>query len=74
VNDKIAAAHYFGKRVAYIFKAKNTKNNTKFRVMWGTIARAHGHNGLVRAKFRKNLPAKAMGGPLRVMLYPNRTI
>lgn len=68
------ASYYFGKRVAYIYKAKNLKNNTKYRVMWGTISSAHGNSGLVIAKFRRNLPARAMGGQVRVMLYPNRRV
>eukprot|EP00350_Pseudokeronopsis_sp_OXSARD2_P011833 CAMPEP_0170551814 /NCGR_PEP_ID=MMETSP0211-20121228/9814_1 /TAXON_ID=311385 /ORGANISM="Pseudokeronopsis sp., Strain OXSARD2" /LENGTH=123 /DNA_ID=CAMNT_0010859217 /DNA_START=33 /DNA_END=404 /DNA_ORIENTATION=+ len=73
-NDKDQAKFYFGKRVAYVFKAKTIKNNSKFRVIWGRIAKSHGNIGLVRAKFRKNLPPKALGGTLRVMLYPNRKI
>ena len=40
--------------------------------MWGRIARAHGDNGVVIARFAKNLPPRAMGATLRVMLYPNR--
>ena len=74
VNDKKDTPYYFGKRVAYIYKAKSTVNNTKFRAIWGRIVKAHGNNGVVRAKFAKNLPPRAMGATLRVMLFPNRAI
>ena len=74
VNDKKDTSFYFGKRVAYIYKVKTARNNTRFRVMWGRIAKPHGSNGTVRARFAKNLPPKAMGATLRVMLYPNRTV
>ena len=73
VSDKKDTSFYFGKRVAYIFKAKNTRRNTKFRVIWGRVVKSHGNNGSVRAQFARNLPPKAMGAQLRVMLYPNRS-
>ena len=51
VNEKKDAAFYFGKRVAYIYKGKSVRNNSKFRVIWGKIVKSHGNNGLVRAQF-----------------------
>ena len=48
-EDKAQAKFYFGKRVAYVFKAKTIKNNSRFRVIWGRIVKGHGNNGLVRA-------------------------
>lgn len=71
VQDQKAARFYAGKRVCYIFKAKTEKNGSKFRAIWGRVTRPHGTNGAVRAKFNVNLPAKSLGGPIRVMLYPS---
>mmetsp|Transcript_13388 Transcript_13388/g.18138 ORF Transcript_13388/g.18138 Transcript_13388/m.18138 type:complete len:125 (+) Transcript_13388:47-421(+) len=62
---------YCGKRVAYIYRAKTEKQGTKFRIMWGKVRRPHGNSGVVRTKFKKNIPAKAFGGPCRIMLYPS---
>ena len=71
VGERKDAQFYFGKRVAYVYKTKTEKKNSKFRVMWGKITRAHGNNGVVRAKFRRNLPPKSLGAPCRIMLYPS---
>lgn len=71
VNSKDDSSFYYGKRVAYIYKTKTMKKGSKMRCIWGKVVRAHGSNGAVRAKFRRNLPPKAIGGPVRVMLYPS---
>ena len=59
-------------RVVYIYKAKKEIKGTKFRSIWGKVCRPHGNNGLVRCRFRKNLPPSSIAGPCRVMLYPSR--
>ena len=71
VEDKAATAFYAGKRVVYIYKAPKERNGTKFRTMWGRIGNPHGSNGLVKAKFSRNMPPRALGAPVRVMLYPS---
>merc|ERR1712167_128269 len=71
VNAKEDVSFYCGKRIAYIDKAKREVNGSKYRVMWGKVARPHGHSGVVRAKFRKTLPPSSLGASCRVMLYPS---
>jgi large subunit ribosomal protein L35Ae len=71
LDDKKATSFYAGKRVVYIYKAGKEKNGSSFRTMWGRIGNPHGANGLVRAKFAKNLPPRALGAPVRIMLYPS---
>eukprot|EP01015_Nassula_variabilis_P018422 TRINITY_DN29_c0_g1_i5.p1 TRINITY_DN29_c0_g1~~TRINITY_DN29_c0_g1_i5.p1 ORF type:complete len:165 (+),score=49.52 TRINITY_DN29_c0_g1_i5:69-563(+) len=72
LNDKEGSWYYLGKRVAYIFKASTLKNGTRFRVQWGRVTKAHGNNGVVIARFKRAIPPQAMGGQVRIMLYPNR--
>ncbi|KAL4125430.1 hypothetical protein PRIC2_009014 [Phytophthora ramorum] len=72
LTDKKDVDFYLGKKIAYIYKAKSLKNGSQFRVVWGKVMRAHGSNGVVRAKFAKNLPAEAISKSVRVMLYPSR--
>ncbi|MES1918508.1 hypothetical protein MHBO_000473 [Bonamia ostreae] len=59
---------YIGKKIAYVYKGD--KNGDK-REMVGKVMRPHGNSGVVRAKFVKNLPAKAIGERVRVYLYPS---
>jgi large subunit ribosomal protein L35Ae len=73
VDSKQEAEFYCGKKVAFVTRAKaDAKTGKKaFRVTWGKVCRTHGSNGVVRCRFRRNLPPQAMGGKVRVMLYPS---
>ncbi|PQE20830.1 60S ribosomal L33 protein [Rutstroemia sp. NJR-2017a BBW] len=71
VDSTEAANFYCGKKVAFVYRAQKEVRGSKIRVIWGKIARPHGNSGVVRARFRQNLPPKSFGASVRVMLYPS---
>ena len=60
VASKADTAFYLGKKLCYIYKAQTKKRNSLYRTIWGKVTRPHGKSGVVRAKFRKNLPPSSM--------------
>mmetsp|Transcript_70304 Transcript_70304/g.152766 ORF Transcript_70304/g.152766 Transcript_70304/m.152766 type:complete len:126 (+) Transcript_70304:66-443(+) len=72
VRTREDTSFYVGKRCAFVYKCKREVRNSRYRVMWGKVKRPHGNSGVVRAKFRKNLPPRCFGGPVRIMMYPSK--
>jgi large subunit ribosomal protein L35Ae len=68
LNDRSDVKFYLGKRVVFVYKAAKG-----YRTIWGKITAPHGNKGTVLARFRSNLPPKAIGATLRVMLYPQHS-
>ncbi|KAH9992712.1 ribosomal protein L35Ae-domain-containing protein [Russula compacta] len=71
VANKEDAQFYLGKRVAYVYRAKRAIAGSNVRVIWGRVTRPHGNSGVVKSKFRSNLPPHAFGASVRIMLYPS---
>lgn len=65
VNSKSDVKSYLGKKVVYVYKG-----NKGYKSIWGKVSKEHGNNGVVLARFKSNLPPRATGANLRVMLYP----
>ncbi|EGC38322.1 ribosomal protein L35a [Dictyostelium purpureum] len=63
---------YLGKSVCLIEKVtKTAENPSGHKITWGKVCKSHGSSGVVQARFKRNLPPKAFGAPIRVFLYPS---
>ena len=68
VNTTEEVNWYLGKRIAYVYKAKTKKNGTLYRATWGRVVKPHGNSGVVRARFKTNLPPSSLAS-VSISLY-----
>lgn len=64
-KTKLDAQFYMGKRVLYIYKAKN-----EARTLVGKVTKPHGNSGVVQVNFQRNVSPTSFGKRCRVLLYP----
>ncbi|KAI5180321.1 large subunit ribosomal protein L35Ae [Nematocida sp. AWRm80] len=70
ISSKEQAQKYIGRAVEmYIPKTKVQLSGFKERVVRGYIHATHGNQGVVRARFEKNLSATFLGTNVYVQLY-----
>jgi len=70
VNDALASWYYWGKRVAFIYKAHKTANNTKYRAVWGKISTSHGKKWCCYCQIPKKSTTKSHGIYRKSVLIP----
>ncbi|GAW81188.1 60S ribosomal protein L35ae [Plasmodium gonderi] len=71
VNTKKHAQFYVGKKIAYVYRTNKHHDGVKIKCIWGKVCRTHGNSGVIRARFRSNIPPKAFGDRVRILMYPS---
>eukprot|EP01056_Protomagalhaensia_sp_Gyna25_P000875 Protomagalhaensia_sp_Gyna_25__874@NODE_1421_length_1851_cov_123_456402_g1146_i0_p4_GENE_NODE_1421_length_1851_cov_123_456402_g1146_i0NODE_1421_length_1851_cov_123_456402_g1146_i0_p4_ORF_typecomplete_len123_score19_69Ribosomal_L35Ae/PF01247_18/8_7e30RimM/PF01782_18/0_0042RimM/PF01782_18/2_7e02PSK/PF06404_12/1e04PSK/PF06404_12/0_24_NODE_1421_length_1851_cov_123_456402_g1146_i013891757 len=63
------AKHYVGKHIDYIYTCNGPKTGFKVRKISGKVIGLHGNSGVVKSKFKHNLPGQALGKRARVHMF-----